>query len=104
MPTDDGRIMTRSRAKARECINTPVQIYHLHYIEPDRFTIVPASLKILKVLVEELHSASGAAQNLEAAAMDQLDEEDSENDGEWEDEEDFGIGVKKSGRFLYSPK
>ncbi|KAF1989367.1 ARM repeat-containing protein [Aulographum hederae CBS 113979] len=42
IPASD-RIMTRSRARQN----------------PDQFTIVPANLKILKVLVEELLSASG---------------------------------------------
>ncbi|KAH6634823.1 armadillo-type protein [Chaetomium sp. MPI-SDFR-AT-0129] len=69
------RIMTRSRAK----------------LNPDTYTIIPAPLKILKVLIEELVSASGlqAAANVAAAAATDLAEEDDEadNDG-WEDEPD----------------
>ncbi|KAF6804429.1 Importin subunit beta-5 [Colletotrichum musicola] len=71
---NDGRIMTRSRAKAN----------------PDQYTVIPASLKILKVLIEELLSASGvsAAANAAAvaAAADFADEE-NDDDG-WEDEPD----------------
>jgi hypothetical protein len=68
IPTSD-RIMTRSQAK----------------LNPDQFTIIPAPLKILKVLIEELLSASGlntSSSNLASAAQDYLDEED--DDG-WED-------------------
>jgi len=78
--TGDGRIMTRSRAKAN----------------PDQYTIVPAPLKILKVLVVELQSASGVP--LDAAAAAELAEEGS-SDGEWEDEVnpfvDLGSGYSR---------
>ena len=43
--------------------------------DPDKYTIVPAPLKILKVLVVELQSASGAPLDAQAAA--ELAEEDS---------------------------
>ncbi|EMD61712.1 hypothetical protein COCSADRAFT_234694 [Bipolaris sorokiniana ND90Pr] len=80
IPNTDGRIMTRSRAKAN----------------PDKYTIVPAPLKILKVLIVELQSASGA--NLDAAAAADLAEEGSD-DGDWEDElnpfVDLGSGFSK---------
>ncbi|KAI4687617.1 uncharacterized protein J4E88_003208 [Alternaria novae-zelandiae] len=80
IPNTDGRIMTRSRAKAN----------------PDKYTIVPAPLKILKVLVVELQSASGAPLDAQAAA--ELAEEESD-DGEWEDEAnpfmDLGSGFSK---------
>ncbi|CAD6499101.1 BgTH12-04753 [Blumeria graminis f. sp. triticale] len=61
-------IVTRSRAKAN----------------PIEYTIIPAPLKILKVLIEELLSASGhsqAASNLVAAAT----AEDDEDNDDWED-------------------
>ncbi|KAJ4367363.1 hypothetical protein N0V83_006944 [Neocucurbitaria cava] len=67
IPNTDGRIMTRSRAKA----------------SPDKYTMVPAPLKILKVLVVELQSASGAP--LDASAAAELADEGSD-DGDWEDE------------------
>ncbi|KAL2126663.1 hypothetical protein VTI74DRAFT_439 [Chaetomium olivicolor] len=80
IPNSD-RIMTRSRAK----------------LNPDRYTIIPAPLKILKVLIEELVSASGihSAANVAAAAATELADadaddalEDDDNDGGWEDEPD----------------
>ncbi|KAI9713080.1 MAG: hypothetical protein M1820_001065 [Bogoriella megaspora] len=52
--------------------------------EPDQFTAVPASLKIVKVLVEELLSASGANRAIDSATL-KLAEEGSDDDG-WEDE------------------
>lgn len=64
--------------------------------DPDKYTIVPAPLKILKVLIVELQSASGA--NLDAAAAADLAEEGSD-DGDWEDEPnpfvDLGSGFSK---------
>ncbi|KAI8936326.1 hypothetical protein NX059_006742 [Plenodomus lindquistii] len=78
--TNDGRIMTRSRAKNN----------------PDQYTIVPAPLKILKVLVVELQSASGVP--LDASAAGELADEGSE-DGDWEDEPnpfvDLGSGYTR---------
>ncbi|KAL1303770.1 hypothetical protein AAFC00_007109 [Neodothiora populina] len=83
-PNASGRIMTRSRAKQM----------------PDTYTIIPASLKIVKVLVEELLSASGnsARQNaLDAAAAAELEAEEDEDgnadsdNGDWEDEADGGF-------------
>ncbi|KAL2153664.1 hypothetical protein VTH82DRAFT_4819 [Thermothelomyces myriococcoides] len=83
------RIMTRSRAK----------------LNPDRYTIIPAPLKILKVLIEELVSASGmhAASHAAATAATELAEEDEDGDGDndgWEDEPDdtldLALGSTKS--------
>ncbi|KAF1943198.1 ARM repeat-containing protein [Clathrospora elynae] len=80
IPNTDGRIMTRSRAK----------------VNPDKFTIVPAPLKILKVLAVELQSASGAPLDTSAAA--DLADDGSEN-GDWEDEPnpfiDLGSGFSR---------
>ncbi|KAI1336579.1 armadillo-type protein [Xylariaceae sp. FL0016] len=72
MPTSD-RIMTRSRTKKN----------------PDQFTTIPAPLKILKVLIEELLSASGAggAANAAAAAAAAFADEENDDDG-WEDDPD----------------
>ena len=81
VPKSD-RIMTRSRAKQ----------------QPDQYTIVSAQLKIIKVLVEELLSASGTNRGLEAAAA--AGDEDGDEDGDWEDDSndflDLGTGMSKS--------
>lgn len=81
VPQSD-RIMTRSRARNN----------------PDQYTVIPAPLKILKVLVEELLSASGAPCAMDAAAAAELAEEGSD-DGDWEDESnvlDLGLGTTKA--------
>ncbi|KAM7215961.1 armadillo-type protein [Rhypophila decipiens] len=74
---ESNTIMTRSRARAN----------------PDQYTIVPATLKILKVLITELLGASGAgaAPAVAAAAATQLAEDAEDDDGDddgWEDEPD----------------
>lgn len=88
VPTSD-RIMTRSKARQN----------------PDRYTMVPAPLKIVKVLVEELASASGeghiSSLGANAALDDEEDEEDVEDgqDEDWEDEPnlfDLGLGTTKA--------
>ncbi len=60
--------------------------------DPDRFTIVPAPLKILKVLIEELLSAQGklgtAAANAAAAIAADFDAVEGEGDEGWEDDPD----------------
>lgn len=61
--------MTRSRARQN----------------PDQYTVIAAPLKIVKVLVEELLSASGNSRALDAQAAAELEEEGSD-DGDWEDE------------------
>ncbi|KAL2879038.1 hypothetical protein SGCOL_005738 [Colletotrichum sp. CLE4] len=87
---NDGRIMTRSRAKAN----------------PDQYTVIPASLKILKVLIEELLSASGANAAANAAAVAaaaEFADEENEDDG-WEDEPetlDLSLGGTKSDLMSY---
>lgn len=74
--------MTRSRARQT----------------PDQYTVISAQLKIIKLLVEELLSASGPRQVDGAGAVD-LDDDDEE-DGEWEDDPndflDLGSGMTKS--------
>ncbi|KAL5594106.1 hypothetical protein BROUX41_001154 [Berkeleyomyces rouxiae] len=72
----DGRIMTRSRAKKN----------------PDQYTLIPVTLKILKVLIDELISeqnlkaaeALGASETVNASA----EFEDDDGDDAWEDEEE----------------
>lgn len=84
------RIITRSRAKET----------------PDQFTAVSAQLKILKVLVEELLSASGnRALDAAAAGVDGNGDDDEEEDGDWEDDDDefldLGTGMTKSQLMAY---
>lgn len=74
------------------------------FIAPDQFTIIPAPLKILKVLIEELLSASGYRNpaDVAAAAAEFADEED-ENDS-WEDVPsvlDLGLGSTKAELMAY---
>ncbi|KAI9801812.1 MAG: hypothetical protein M1825_003185 [Sarcosagium campestre] len=89
VPQSD-RIMTRSRAKK----------------DPDRYTVVPVPLKIVKVLVEELSSASGTTRAIDAAAAAELaaDEGNSE-DGDWEDVPgtlDLSLGATKQELMAYA--
>ncbi|RDI78933.1 hypothetical protein Vi05172_g11033 [Venturia inaequalis] len=81
-PATQGRIMTRSRARNN----------------PDQFTAVPATLKIVKVLIEELQAAGGAVRpQLSPAELEKLEEEVSD-DGDWEDDPDvydLGLGTTK---------
>ncbi|KAI1447799.1 ARM repeat-containing protein [Annulohypoxylon stygium] len=73
MPTSD-RIMTRSRSKQRPA--------------PDQYTIIAAPLKILKVLIEELLSASGVGGAANAAAAAAAEFADDNDDDGWEDDPD----------------
>ncbi|KAF1951499.1 ARM repeat-containing protein [Byssothecium circinans] len=89
IPNTDGRIMTRSRARQN----------------PDQYTLVPANLKILKVLIVELQSASGARQDLDAATPAELAEEGLDDD-DWEDEPnpflDLGSAFSKEQLMAYA--
>lgn len=81
---DTGRIKTRSQARKN----------------PDQYTTVPAPLKIVKVLVEELGAASGNKEiDAAAAALEDADSDDGDDD--WEDVPgqvlDLGIGASKQG-------
>jgi hypothetical protein len=71
---NDGQIKTRSRAKQN----------------PDQFTIVPAPLKIIKLLIDELQAASGAgaAASAASAAIASAEFEDDDDDEGWEDDDD----------------
>ena len=68
-----GRIKTRSQAK----------------LNPDRYTTIPADLKILKLLVDELSNAATSeypSLALAQAAEEAAEEQDEDEDGdEWED-------------------
>jgi len=74
------------------------------FADPDQYNIVPATLKILKVLIVELQSASGAA-DLDAAAAADLAEE-NEDDDDWEDEPnsflDLGSGLSREQLMAYA--
>ncbi|PWY72213.1 importin beta-5 subunit [Aspergillus sclerotioniger CBS 115572] len=78
---DTGRIKTRSQTRNN----------------PDRYTMVTAPLKIIKVLVEELAAAFGSKE-LDAATAAALEEEGSDDD-EWEDMPgntlDLNLGITK---------
>lgn len=104
-----GRIMTRSRArnsKPNDLLEntlttirsfTDLSALHQQYSEPDltryrstdpdQYTQVPANLKILKVLIEELQAAGGANPQLSPTEIAQLEEANSD-DGDWEDDPD----------------
>ena len=79
--------MTRSRAKQSAYpIHPTLEAAYDAYFrdsDPDQFTIIPAPLKIVKVLIEELLSASGAQNAATAAAAAEFADDD-EDDG-WED-------------------
>jgi hypothetical protein len=72
----------------------------LTFADPDQFTIIHAPLKVIKVLIEELLSASGiqsAANQAAAAAAEYADEEG--DDDSWEDVPsilDLGLGSTKA--------
>jgi len=97
--------MTRSRAKQRKLpitVSVPSTQLLLNQLpeDPDQFTIVPANLKIMKVLVEELQAASGARRELSATEIEKFDEENSGDEGDWEDDPDvldLGLGTTKQG-------
>ena len=65
---------------------------------PDEYTMISGQLKIIKVLVEELSSASGG-RTIDPADAVELDDED-DDDGDWEDDTndflDLGSGMTKS--------
>lgn len=108
VPTSD-RIMTRSKARQSTHLSSNTLNRHLHRLsltefslDPDRYTIIPVPVKIIKVLIEELLSAGGNfqldASTAQAAALaagetngngngvdDDDDEDDDEDDGDWED-------------------
>lgn len=120
----EGRIMTRSRAKQSSSSSSsfpksmpwciPQEELESHIgpggaatsTDPDTYTVIPATLKILKVLIEELLSASGAqgAANAAAAAVAEFadadllseDGEGGDDDG-WEDDGDGTLDLSSLG-------
>lgn len=119
---DDGMIKTRSRAKksmSKHGFFVPTTAAVLDRLckqyasemetngptkrtDPDKYTIIPATLKIVKVLIEELLSASGARAAASAAsaavASAEFDDEDNEEEG-WEDDDDtldLSLGATKA--------
>ena len=79
-----GRIKTRSQARQN----------------PDRYTIIPANLKIIKVLVEEVSSAATSRwdQAGVTASAAGLESEGSDDGDEWEDDPntlDLNLGITK---------
>ena len=88
-----GRIKTRSQGK----------------LNPDRYTSIPANLKILKILVEELSSAATNKYQNPADAAAALDSEGSDDGDDWEDVGagpggtlDLGSGLTKSQLMAYA--
>ena len=121
---DDGRIKTRSRAKQSmsplrdlACDISPsclLKRLYKHYateedvntnnksesLDPDQYTMVPAPLKIVKLLIDELLSASGAhaASSAAAAAISNADFDYDDDEEGWEDDNDtldLGIAATK---------
>jgi hypothetical protein len=103
IPTSD-RIMTRSKAKLSKSLLHPHD--PANTLDPDQYTIIPAPLKIIKVLIEELLSASGhhtSASAAAAAAAAEFADEDEDNDS-WEDVPsvlDLGLGSTKAELMAY---
>ncbi|KAI9592385.1 armadillo-type protein [Syncephalis fuscata] len=74
MPSTDGRIVTRSRSKSH----------------PDQYTVVPAPVKIMKLLLAELQTDEAPRPTGSVIGSDN-EEEDEDEEGEWEDlEEEMG--------------
>ncbi len=99
--------MTRSRAKQSECEPSFYMWFDLHAYsddpDPDQYTIIPAPLKIVKVLIEELMSASGV-QNA-ATAMAAAEFADDDDDDGWEDLPsvlDLGSNAAKADLMAYA--
>ena len=72
VPTSD-RIMTRSKARQSTSTSRPYSMIPAplliltHIQDPDRYTMVPAPVKIVKLLIEELSSASGGNIHLDGS-------------------------------------
>lgn len=121
---NDGMIKTRSRAKQSMSLDQSdlnnsgtLQRMYQEYVhdhttnintnsDPDQFTIVSAPLKIVKLLVDELFSASGAraAHDAASAAVASADFDDSDDEEGWEDDDDaldLGLGATKGDLMSY---
>jgi hypothetical protein len=98
---NDSRIKTRSRARqSTQNKSRTTGILADTRPDPDQYTIIPASLKIVKVLIEELLSAAGVrnAANAASAALASGDLEDEDDEDGWEDDDDIldlGLGATK---------
>lgn len=82
--------MTRSKAKLSTSRTSPQMCTPISGCpnvppDPDQYTIIPAPLKIIKVLIEELLSASGLATAATALAAAEFGDDDSFEDDNWED-------------------
>lgn len=61
---------------------------------------MPAPLKIIKVLIEELQAAGGVRSQLSPSEIEKVEDEGSDDDGDWEDDPDvldLGLGTTKQG-------
>jgi len=101
---ESNRIMTRSAAKKSTFYLAVTKSYHANrHQDPDQFTIIPASLKIIKVLIEELLSASGIQSAANQMAAAEFADEEGDDDG-WEDVPsvlDLGLGTTKADLMAY---
>ncbi|KAK4200374.1 putative importin beta subunit [Triangularia verruculosa] len=89
--TETKRIRTRSQTK----------------LQPDQFTIIPAPLKILKLLVDDLVFAAGAqpASKVAAVAASQFADVDSDDGSEgWEDETNDLVNLAAGGNFDFGDR
>lgn len=92
-PSTSNRIMTRSRARQT----------------PDQYTIIPAPLKIIKILVEELLTSNSgnvtAHTGADGATNDDNNDEGGDDDEDWEDDPndflDLGAGMTKAQLMAY---
>ena len=97
------RIKTRSQTKQSKLA---VRFHRLVLTgsDPDQYTIIPAPLKIIKVLIEELLSASGV-QNAASQAAAAAEFGDDEDDDGWEDVPntlDLGLGMTKEELMVFA--
>jgi hypothetical protein len=102
---ESNRIMTRSAAKKSSFYLAVTKYYYANRLglDPDQFTIIPASLKIIKVLIEELLSASGIQSAANQLAAAEFADEEGDDDG-WEDVPsvlDLGLGTTKADLMAY---
>jgi importin-9 len=97
------RIKTRSQTKQSK-LTVGWQLQVLTRADPDQYTIIPAPLKIVKVLIEELLSASGI-QNAASQAAAAAEFADDEDDDGWEDVPntlDLGLGMTKEELMVFA--
>ena len=84
-----GRIKTRSQAR----------------LNPDTYTSIPANLKILKILTEEISSAAAAFDDTAAVAGGlEVDGSDDDEGDDWEDDDRGGINALDLGSGMTKEK